>query len=623
MRRFALLFTLVAAAGSVWSPAAAADAQLKLAPTGRAAFPDRSFVLTLPGGVSTDPSRVRVTENGDQVTDLTATPAGAAQKTATVLVIDASDSMRGTAIKDAVRAARVFARERNPEQRLGIVAFSSTVTTLTPLTADQATIDSALSSTPRLQAGTHMFDAIASAVSMLEHEQIANGSVVVLSDGADTGSRIGLETLAAQAKTSGIRIFTVGLHSSSFDITALKQLAAGANGEYSGANSPKDLAPIYQQLGSRLAHEILIRYRSHSDRGARVLVGVSIPGVNNLATAEYVAPRLRATDSTAGSDSFWRSAAAMVAVSLLAAVLLGIATLMLLTTRRQRTLRSRMQGFVSLPGDIDTRAWGATLTNGLINRAERSLEHARGWEAFKEELEVARVSLPAVQVVLLTAGGTLLAFMLLYAWGQSLVLALLALGVPLGVRAAIKRSAFRQRRLFGDQLADNLQVLASAMRAGHSFSGALAVAADDAAEPARRELQRVVADEKLGIPLEDALRTVMRRMDNYDLEQIVLVAVLQRETGGNTAEVVDRVSVNIRERAELRRMIDTLTAQGRLSRWVVSSLPLVLLMLITLINPAYMDPLYNTGIGRVMLALGAVLVIAGSFAIKRVVTIKV
>jgi tight adherence protein B len=225
--------------------------------------------------------------------------------------------------------------------------------------------------------------------------------------------------------------------------------------------------------------------------------------------------------------------------------------------------------------------------------------------------------------VLLTAGGTLLAFMLLYAWGQSLVLALLALGVPLGVRAAIKRAAFRQRRLFGDQLADNLQVLASAMRAGHSFSGALAVAADDAAEPARRELQRVVADEKLGVPLEDALRTVMRRMDNYDLEQIVLVAVLQRETGGNTAEVVDRVSVNIRERAELRRMIDTLTAQGRLSRWVVSSLPLILLLLITLINPAYMDPLYNTGIGRVMLALGAALVIAGSFAIKRVVTIKV
>jgi tight adherence protein B len=231
--------------------------------------------------------------------------------------------------------------------------------------------------------------------------------------------------------------------------------------------------------------------------------------------------------------------------------------------------------------------------------------------------------MPAVKVALLTAGGTFLVFMLVYAWAGSLIVAMLALCAPLAVRAAIKRSAFRQRRLFGDQLADNLQVLASAMRAGHSFSGALSVAADDAAEPARRELQRVVADEKLGVPLEDALRTVMRRMDNHDLEQIVLVAVLQRETGGNTAEVVDRVAVNIRERAELRRMIDTLTAQGRLSRWVVSSLPLILLALITAINPAYMEPLYNTGIGRMMLALGAALVIAGSFAIKRVVTIKV
>ncbi len=99
---------------------------------------------------------------------------------------------------------------------------------------------------------------------------------------------------------------------------------------------------------------------------------------------------------------------------------------------------------------------------------------------------------------------------------------------------------------------DNLQVLASALRAGHSFVGALAVVANDAPEPARSEFQRVVGDEQLGVPIDQALHVVVERMESRELEQVALVAALQRETGGNTAEVLDRVTATIRERFELR-----------------------------------------------------------------------
>jgi tight adherence protein B len=166
-------------------------------------------------------------------------------------------------------------------------------------------------------------------------------------------------------------------------------------------------------------------------------------------------------------------------------------------------------------------------------------------------------------------------------------------------------------------------VLASALRAGHSFVGALSVVAADSSEPSKREFTRVVADEQLGVPLEDSLREVSRRMANNDLEQVALVAELQRQTGGNMAEVLDRVIETIRGRFDLRRLIRTLTAQGRMARWILTLLPVSLALFITLINPSYISPLFTTAGGQIILTVAAVMVISGSIAIKRIVDIKV
>jgi tight adherence protein B len=624
MRRMGVTLALIALAACTCAPGAAAQAQPKLAQGANVSFPKRSFVLTLPRGVSVEPRGVHVRENGRPVSDLVSVPAQAAEQSGTVLVLDASDSMRGDAIRDAMIAARAFARERNPDQRLGVIAFNRAIETPAPLTSDKGSIDSALADPPALRSGTHIYDAVSSAISMLESEGVAAGSVVVLSDGADTGSRTGLAQLGKHARAAGIRIFAVGLHSRSFDMTTLRGLAAEAHGEYSEARSPRDLAPIYQGLGVRLAHELLLTYRSPWPRGTRVVVAASAAGVGGLATISYVTPLPHAVGERAsGNSGFWASATAMIGASLLAGLLLAVATILLLVVRRGRALRTRMGGFVSLPEGVGAIAWGSALAGSLLDRADVSLERTKLWEAFREDLTVARIPMPAVQVVAWGIGATLAVAWILSAATGSTAAAVLAVCVPLAMRLAIKRRLLQQRRAFGDQLADNLQVLASAMRAGHSFIGALSAAANDAAEPARTEFRRVVADEQLGVPLEEALGVVMRRMQNTDLEQIVLVAMLQRDTGGNTAEVVDRVAATIRERAELRRMVDSLTAQGRLSRWVVSSLPVILLVLLTAINPNYMDPLYNTSGGRTMLVLAAGLVVLGSLAIKRIVTIKV
>src|SRR6185503_2163702 len=195
--------------------------------------------------------------------------------------------------------------------------------------------------------------------------------------------------------------------------------------------------------------------------------------------------------------------------------------------------------------------------------------------------------------------------------------------LPFIVRSVIKQRANRQRQLFAEQLPDNLQVLASALRAGHSLVGALSVVVDDSPEPSKSEFKRVIADEQLGVPLEDAIEVVAARMQSKDLSQVGLVAALQHETGGNTAEVLDRVAETVRERFELRRLVRTLTAQGRMSRWVLTSLPILLLVVITLLNPRYVSPLYSHSTGRVLLLAAAVMVAGGSLVIRRIINIKV
>ena len=191
------------------------------------------------------------------------------------------------------------------------------------------------------------------------------------------------------------------------------------------------------------------------------------------------------------------------------------------------------------------------------------------------------------------------------------------------VRDLVRRKLKKVRDDFAEQLPDNLQVLASALRAGHSFVGALAVVAADAPEPARREFQRVVADDQLGVPIDVSLREAAGRMASTELEQVGLLAELQRTSGGNMAEVLESVVETIRERFDLRRLVKTLTAQGRMARWILTLLPVFLALAISLLNPSYMSPLFATTPGQVLVSLATIMVVTGSLVIKRIVNIKV
>jgi tight adherence protein B len=245
------------------------------------------------------------------------------------------------------------------------------------------------------------------------------------------------------------------------------------------------------------------------------------------------------------------------------------------------------------------------------------------WQSFEKDVELAGFRASAVTI----AGWTLIAGVL-----SSLVVALAAqtlwgllagLAAPFVARVFVKSRVTAKRKAFGEQLPDNLDVLAGALRAGHSLVGAMNVMVDGADEPSKSEFRRVISDEQLGVPIDQALMVTSQRMDNVDIEQVAIVTRLQREAGGNTAEVLDRVVENIRGRMEIRRLIRVLTAQGRLARWVLTGLPLVLVGFLMVINPDWLDPLTATNVGRAFLVLWALMLIAGSVVIKRIVEIEV
>lgn len=625
--RHAILAALLALAGLL-APAAGAEGELRLTEAGNTRFPDRSYVLTLPAGMSLDESRVDVLENGELVDALSVVPVGEAAEGefGVVLVIDASNSMRGAAITGAVEAARAFVEQSDPNQLVAILTFNRAPSVLLPFTADQEEIEAALAGPPGLAGKTHVYDAVSAALDLLRDAEIAAGSVVVLSDGSDTGSAISRTEVANRARAAGVRVFSVGLRSKGFDFAALEQLAADAGGTYSETASSDDLARVFEDLGARLASEYLVRYRSASKPDSDVHVAVRVSGLDGVATSVYTSPPLDATPNPpyhhSLAERFWRSPAGMLAVAAACALLTGLVLAALLRPRR-RTLRRRMAEFVSLPVPTQKADENAGRTELVLAQAEKSFERTRWWSRFKEELELGKVTIAPIQIVAWTVIGAALAAWLLFALLGTPLVVPLALGVPLVVRSQVKRRVERQRRLFADQLPDNLQVLASALRAGHSLVGALSVVVEDCPEPSREEFRRVIADEQLGVSLEEAFGVVAQRMSNRDLDQVALVAALQQETGGNTAEVLDRVSDTIRERFELRRLVKTLTTQGRMSRWVVSFLPVGLLVLITAINPAYMAPLYTHPLGRVLLLVAGLMVVAGSLVIKRIVDIKV
>jgi tight adherence protein B len=271
-------------------------------------------------------------------------------------------------------------------------------------------------------------------------------------------------------------------------------------------------------------------------------------------------------------------------------------------------------------------------STGILLRPEAvDLGRSKAWagklisvEGLSRLYEQADVGLPFKQFLLIAAALALVSAVV----GVVLKLPLLAVPVASGFMGTtpflwlVHRKRKRVKK-FVAQMPDALELVGRALRAGHGLASGLSAVAEEMPPPIAHEFGRVFEEQNLGIPPDEALRGLAERVPSLDVRFFVTAVVIQRATGGDLAEVLDKISRLLRERFQILGQVQALTGEGRLSGVVLLAMPPVLLAFTYMMNPSYTGLLFNTPLGTKMLAGAAVLQVIGAIAIKKIVDIKV
>ena len=587
-------------------------------------FPDRMYILQLPRKTPVEQAGVSVSENGDPVVGLDLEAPGGTASGA-ILLVDASKSMTGKPIRSAMAAGRAFMVERKADLPVAVVAFNPEVNVLSDFSTDKHQLAVAVGKAPPLAYETHTYDALVKAAQMAKDQGLERTTVVLLSDGQELESNASYEDALNALKEANVRVISVGLSSRFYNSATLKRVAADTGGTYIEVKNPNQLVPIYASLSSQISNQYLVTYRSLLPPQVKADVRVTVKGFPT-ATAHYVTPTL--SFSPSGTfDRTWldkviESPYLMVFVIVAVLALVAFAIISALDVR-SRSMKRRMSHYVNIPTEEEGRLRREEVAAMLAERAERKFKSYRWWQSFERDVEIAGFESSAITMLGWCLIGGIIASIVFALLLQSLWGLLVGLVAPGIMRFIVSLRLSRKRAAFGEQLPDNIDVLAGALRAGHSLVGALNVMVEGAAEPSRDEFRRVMQDEQLGVPIDEAVTVMATRMANEDLEQVALVTRLSREAGGNTAEVLDRVVDNIRGKMELRRLVKVLTAQGRMARWILTVLPVALAGWILVINPDWLDPLFHDRLGNVALVMWVVMLLIGSYILKKITEIVV
>lgn len=255
-----------------------------------------------------------------------------------------------------------------------------------------------------------------------------------------------------------------------------------------------------------------------------------------------------------------------------------------------------------------TRGWGER--TGVLTKVERMLELA--------DLPVR----PAEFLFYIPTFGIIAALLVLIGFGlvPGSITLILALAVPY---LYVSRKMKKRLKAFEEQLPDTLSLLAGSMRAGFSFIQGLEAVADETQDPMRRELQRVFTEARLGRPPEEALEEMAVRMESKDLAWAVMAIKIQREVGGNLAELLDTVAETMIARDRLRREVRALTAEGRFSAYILSAMPPGFFLMFYVLQPDYMGSLFSEPLGVISAIFCGFSTVVGWFWLRKIVDIEV
>jgi tight adherence protein B len=619
---------------------------------GAARAPIQTLILSVPKHVRLTPSQIHLTENGSPIGNFSLTPLAQAGSGdfGFVVAADQSISLKSAELNQEMLAVRQLTGRLGGKQQFGLITFGASPAMTLPLTSDRSQITSAVDALPPILPGANVPATEAFGLQQLLATHDAAGAVVVISDGQGTNAGgHAAQAAFATAAAEHIPVITVGLKDSSATAASLRALQRGAPGPYVEATT-RQLTGQLARIFSSATSGYVVRYRSGLRPGQSGHVSATADRTRGAVNASYLIPRppvhhhvarpphksagpsfggssvLSGSPSFASSpagapttNSFWTKPQSVAVIALLAALLMATAIMLLLRRPARRAVRTRVGSFTAVePAIEETEAQQAP--SALL----RLVARGGWWPKFVQDVDISQSERSAEDLLkrALIAGGAVAAVALLIL--QNALIALVALfGAPFILKMLIARKARKQRARFQDLLPAHLQDLSGAMRAGRSVIGALSSVAESADEPIKRELERALRDEQLGLPLEETLETIARRMEATDMDQVALVAALNRRSGSNVAEALDRVAEGSRERADLRREVKALTGQAKMSSWILTGLPPLLAIGTSVIAPQYAHPLLHTTMGIVLLVVAACMVMGGWKVMQKIINVKV
>jgi tight adherence protein B len=612
-----VLGALVAAVLLAASPAGAQPADaLDITSVDAAGYPAVTALVTAPpglGGAGYPASAFAVTEDGEPV-DATVerVPTSSLE---IMLVVDTSGSMEGEPIDAARTAADEFLDVLPADTRVGVVAFGSRPSLIAEPTTDRDLLASQLA---QLTAAgeTALYDAVAFAASQFTTDA-RDRAIVLLSDGGDTASTATLE----QAAAVGVRTNVIELVTGESNGAVLGQLAQAGGGSVSSVADPAALAGLYRGAAASLTNQYRVTYETSSHGAVALTVRVTTPDGELEATTDVDLPAAPASAPTSPSSSPAARAdvtglepeqiALVVGAAGIFLALLLVGLVCVSVDRRSRNARAQL-GVQRNPGGRQTVSH---LADRMTAAADGYLERRDQRRTLAAALEAASISLRPGEFIVLTAVATLVAGVAGLALGGPLGGIVLVALVPLIARLVVGHLAERRRQRFGEMLPDTLQLLTSTLRSGYALLQALDSVAQEAAEPARSEFRRALLEIRVGRDLSDALRALSDRMRNQDFAWVVSAIEINREVGGDLAAVLENTAETIRERQRVYRQMRALTAEGRLSGYILTALPVVVALAMKFINPKAFAQL-TSGIGLLMSAGGCVLLLVGWFWMK-------
>ena len=618
-------------------------------------YPRVTMTVDLRNIPDLDPSRVAISENGTPIEDLEVnTLEQSFQRIGIVLAIDTSGSMStNDAIEAAKTAALAFIAQKRPQDWMALITFDDEVQVLSGFTNDGSALSSRVE-TIEASGGTAFYDAIIKAADL--YRDIANEerNLIILTDGADSVYAADEREDAKQSALDavqevGVRVFGVALEGDDFSPDDVEEFALATEGLFRTTPDPEQLEALYGDIRRELNNKLVLQFTASEQQTTDVDFQVSygaLRGSATIAVPGYATTTLATTTTTgplvfvppspvAPSESTLPASNTTLRIAATIAVFIALALFIVIVIRldpdadQDSSVGARLRAYGRRGAARPTEAATGIMARipflrRFTERAEEAARRRGVLAALNSALEQGNIPLRPGEAMAAAVGLSIIAAVLIGVFTQSPTWGIGAfLGALILMAALVQVAGEREKRRFEAQLPDTLTLISTSLRAGYSLLQAVEAVAAEAPDPTSREFGRAIAESRLGRPVVQSLEGIAERMRSEDFEWAVMAIEIQREVGGNLAEVLQIVAETMLQRNRLRREVKALTAEGRISAIVLGAMPLGLFAFLFATNRQYLDPLITETVGRVAIGIGIGLLIVGAMWLRRITIIEV